>query len=102
MLGEQLRLQLDLLQRRAERTGRPEDVGAADAAAAELDDYENARLEPAEPPVTLPEDQAKELAALYRAAVMRCHPDRVGEADKADALDLFLSRTSRNPTGVTM
>ncbi len=91
LLGEQLRLQLELHQRRAERSSRPEDKEAANAAAEAYADYERARQEPARPPAVLAENESKELTALYRAAVMRCHPDRVGETEKVRAHELFLT-----------
>lgn len=90
LLGEQLRLQHELLRRRAERSAKAEDRQAADAAAEEYRAYQQARSEPAAPPATLPDAERAELKAMYRTAVMRCHPDRVGGADKTRAHVLFL------------
>lgn len=41
-------------------------------------------------PATLDADQQQELKRLYREAVMRCHPDRVTEADRAAARAIFV------------
>jgi len=90
LLGEQLRLQHQLLQLRAERSSRLEDRQAADAAGDEYKAYQQARYDPAAPQVALADDEREELKALYRAAAMRCHPDRVGEAEKALAHEMFL------------
>lgn len=90
LLGEQLRLQHQLLQLRAERSSRLEDRQAADAAGDEYQAYQQARYDPAAPQVALADDEREELKALYRAAAMRCHPDRVGEAEKALAHQMFL------------
>lgn len=90
LLGEQLRLQHQILQLRAARSSSQEDRAAADAADEEYRAYEQARDQPAVPPVALADDERDELRALYRAAAMRCHPDRVGEAEKALAHEMFL------------
>lgn len=47
-----------------------------------------ARAEP--PPAPLPADQLAELKILYREASQRCHPDKVTEADRAQAEALFV------------
>lgn len=90
LLGEQLRLQHQILQLRAERSSRLEDRQAADAAGEEYQAYQQARDQAAVPLVALADDERDELKALYRAAAMRCHPDRVGEAEKALAHEMFL------------
>lgn len=90
LLGEQLRLQHQLLQLHAERSSKPEDRQAADAARDEHEAFQQARDTPTAPPTVLAEGEREELKALYRAAAMRCHPDRVGEAEKALAHDMFL------------
>lgn len=46
-------------------------------------------LDRAATPVLSSEDR-QELKRLYRECAMRCHPDRVGEADKAEAQALFV------------
>lgn len=89
LLGEHLRLQHEVLQRRAQRSSRPEDQEAA-AAAGEYEAYRQARAAPAAPQPALADSERGELKALYRAAAMRCHPDRVGEGEKARAHALFL------------
>lgn len=84
-LAECLRLRHEYARRRAERSGLAEDAEKARQAATEREDYAKA-LDSA--PTTQPEldDEARdELKRLYRSAAMRCHPDRVGEADKAQA-----------------
>jgi len=90
LVGEQLRLQHELLERRAERSSRPEDEQAAAAAAEEYQSYQKARDQPDSPEVPLADGEREELKALYRAAVMRCHPDRVDEAAKPQAHEMFL------------
>lgn len=90
LLGEQLRLQHQILQLRAERSSKLEDRQAADAAGEEYQSYQQAREQPAVAPVVLADDERDELRALYRAAAMRCHPDRVGETEKALAHEMFL------------
>lgn len=90
LVGEQLRLQHELLERRAERSSRPEDEQAAAAAAEEYRAYQKARDEPDAPQVALADGEREELKTLYRAAVMRCHPDRVDEAAKPLAHEMFL------------
>lgn len=90
LMGEQLRLQHQVLLLRAERSSRLEDRQAADAAGDECKAYQQALAEPAVPQVALADDEREELRALYRAAAMRCHPDRVGEAEKALAHEMFL------------
>ncbi|HSG22124.1 MAG TPA: molecular chaperone DnaJ [Azonexus sp.] len=90
LLGEQLRLQHQILQLRAERSSSLEDRQAADAAGEEYQAYQQAHDNPATPPAALADDERDELRALYRAAAMRCHPDRVGEAEKALAHEMFL------------
>jgi len=90
LLGEQLRLQHQILQSRAERSSSLEDRQAADAAGDEYKAYQQAHDDPAVPPAALADDEREELRALYRAAAMRCHPDRVGEAEKALAHEMFL------------
>lgn len=90
LVGEQLRLQHELLRQRAERSSTQEDQQAAAAAAKEYQDYQKARDEPESPLADLADGEREELKALYRVAVMRCHPDRVSEAAKPLAHEMFL------------
>lgn len=90
LLGEQLRLQHELLRLRAERSAKPEDRQAAADAAEEYQAYQQARAEPDAAQAVLADSEREELKALYRAAVMRCHPDRVDEAAKPLAHEMFL------------
>lgn len=91
LLSEQLRLQYEILQLRADRSLRPDDRQAADAAGDEYQAYEQARNAPAATQaIELADDEREELKALYRAAAMRCHPDRVDDAAKALAHEMFL------------
>ncbi len=88
-LAECLRLRYEHARLRAERSGRAADAEKARQAAAERDDFANARASapPAQP--ELDDETRVELKRLYRAVAMRCHPDRVGEADKAQAHQRF-------------
>lgn len=91
LLGEQLRLQHEILQLRAKRSCRVEDRQAAEAAGDEYQAYERARNAPAATQaIELADDEREELKALYRAAAMRCHPDRVDETAKPFAHEMFL------------
>jgi hypothetical protein len=90
LLRDQLALRGEVLNLRAERSQSESDRAAAAAAAEELAAYERAAR--GTPPVEInvaPEVQ-DELRAIYRSAVMRCHPDRVSDADKAHAHEVFL------------
>lgn len=90
VLGEQLRLQHEVLRQRAERSTDPEDEEAAAAAAEEYAAYQREGDTAAATPPALAYDERKELRSLYRAAAMRCHPDRVVDAEKARAHEIFL------------
>lgn len=91
LLGEQLRLQHEILQMRAKRSCRAEDRQAAEAAGDEYRAYEQARNAPAATQaIELADDEHEELKTLYRAAAMRCHPDRVDETAKPLAHEMFL------------
>jgi hypothetical protein len=79
-----------VLSQRAERSSRPKDRQAAAAAAAEYRDYQQARDQPESAVADLADGERDELKALYRAAVMHCHPDRVGDAAKPLAHEMFL------------
>lgn len=90
LLDEHLRLQQEVLRLRAERSLSEEDRRAAEVAAEEYAAYRKAAEELTVPPLDLGDDEQSELKALYRAAAMRCHPDRVDEAEKARAHEMFL------------
>lgn len=90
LIGEQLRLQRELSRQVAERSSSPQDQQAAEAAAREYAAYQQALEETPAPPADLADDQREELKALYRATVMLCHPDRVDEAAKLMAHEIFL------------
>lgn len=80
-----LRLRLTYLRLQAARSGDPADIQAEQDAAA---DYQACQADPEVAGTALDGlDQADraELRQRYRAAAMRCHPDRVSEADKAVA-----------------
>ena len=93
LLEESLRLRRLYWQRRADRG----DATAADREAHaqardDYADYQQSREEVermAEAP-RLDPDQQVELKRLFREACMQCHPDRVTEADKAQAEALFV------------
>lgn len=82
-------LRLDYLRRKAERSGSEADRQAAEAAQA---DHEACHQQAAEDAGLEKLDAAgrDELKQLYRAAAMRCHPDRVGEARREAAQATFL------------
>lgn len=84
-----LRLRLEYLRLQAARSGSDDDRRAERAAAAE---YEACHPSPGEAGGGLAElDEATrvELKQRYRAAAMRCHPDRVPEAEQKAAGVLF-------------
>lgn len=90
-LVENLRLRHEYLKLKAARSGSPEDLEAEQEAAAELEAYHRVREEGMrQAPASLADKDLDELKRLYRAAAMRCHPDRVAAADKAAAHDFFL------------
>jgi hypothetical protein len=90
LIGEQLSLREAVLRQRAERSRDAEDVAAAAEAAAEHAHYRRTCDTPTPALPELADDARDELKGLYRAAAMRCHPDRVGDAEKARAHDFFL------------
>lgn len=89
ILGECLRLRQALLDLLAARSGNAEDAAAQARARAEWEAYAEASTQTAERP-PLDEAEEAELKRRYRAAAMVCHPDRVGEARRDLAHDLFL------------
>ncbi len=85
-----LGLRLEYLLLKAARSGTEADARAAREAAAE---HEACRMPPAEEGEALQalDDATRaELKQHYRSAAMRCHPDRVADADKAGAEAIFL------------
>lgn len=80
-----LRLRLTCLRLQAARSGDPADIQAEQDAAA---DYQACQPDPEAAATALDgldEADRAELRQRYRSAAMRCHPDRVSEADKAVA-----------------
>lgn len=80
-----LRLRLICLRLQAARSGDPADIQAEQDAAA---DFQACQPDPEAAGTALEgldEADRAELRQRYRAAAMRCHPDRVAEADKAVA-----------------
>lgn len=80
-----LRLRLTCLRLQAARSGDPADIQAEKDAAA---DYQACQPDPDDAGTAqdgLDEADRAELRQRYRSAAMRCHPDRVSEADKAAA-----------------
>lgn len=93
LLEESLRLRRLYWQRRAERGNATEADREAHAQAREdYADYRQSREEVERLPEAprLDPDQQAELKRLFREACMQCHPDRVTEADKAQAEALFV------------
>jgi predicted nucleic acid-binding Zn-ribbon protein len=90
LLHEQLALRRQVLHLRAERSQSAADLAAAAAAAEELAAYEHAARGTPPVDVEVAPEIEDELRALYRSAAMRCHPDRVSDADKAHAHEVFL------------
>jgi hypothetical protein len=90
LLAEHLRLNHEVCQQRAEGSSDPADIEAAARAAAEYAAFQADRDAPAAPAAELPESDREELKALYRAAAMRCHPDRVDSAGQPEAHAMFL------------
>ena len=88
-LTECLRLRHEYAARRAEHSDSQEDAEAARRAAEAKDGFEQAQQDARSRPPELDENKRDELKRLYRAAAMRCHPDRVGEAFKAAAQERF-------------
>lgn len=90
ILGECLELRREYAHLKAQRSRNAADREAARSAE---EDFESYRSAGEAPPAALPElddDERNELRRLYRTAASRCHPDRAGEADQADAHARFL------------
>lgn len=92
IIGEYLQLRREYWRRQALRSQRLEDQAQAEEAATEQADYQQAHEEWEQTPktATLDREQQQELKRLYREAVMRCHPDRVIEADQSAAQAAFV------------
>jgi hypothetical protein len=92
VLVEYLRLRHEILRRKAARSGRPDDREAEASAAEDLSRFREASEAVAkEPHAPILTDEARaELKQLFRAAALRCHPDRVADADKAVAQGIFI------------
>lgn len=90
VVGECLRLRQAYLRLKAERSGRAADAERARQADEDFDAYRRSTAHTAAPLPELDEDEQDELRRLYRAAAMRCHPDRAAESERAAAHDIFL------------
>lgn len=90
VVGECLRLRQEYLRLKAERSGMAADAEKARKADEDFDAYRRSTEHPAAPLPELDEDEQDELRRLYRAAAMRCHPDRAAESGRAEAHDIFL------------
>lgn len=90
VVGEFLRLRQEYLRLKAERSGTAADAEEARQADEDFDAYRRSTEHTAAPLPDLDEDEQDELRRLYRAAAMRCHPDRATEAERAEAHDMFL------------
>jgi hypothetical protein len=90
VLGECLRLRQEYLSLKAARSGAAGDREQARQADEDFDAYRRGTAHAAAPLPELDDDEQDELRRLYRAAAMRCHPDRAAEAERAEAHDVFL------------
>jgi hypothetical protein len=92
VMAECLHLRREYWRLRAERSRAEVDQTAQAEAEADQVEFERDReaFDQAPRPATLDADQQQELKRLYREAAMRCHPDRVTEADQAAAQTIFL------------
>jgi hypothetical protein len=85
-----LRLRAEKLRRQA--ATEPEAEPEAEEARADYEDYreadERARATPE--PARLAPDDMKHIKTLYREASQKCHPDKVHEADREQAHQLFV------------
>ncbi len=84
-----LALRCEYLQLKAERSGAAADIRAAREAAAEYEACQMAS-DGDEALHELDDAARAELRQRYRSAAMRCHPDRVAEADQPAAAALFV------------
>ena len=90
VVGECLRLRQEYRRLKAARSGTAADREQARQADEDFDAYRRSTEHTAEPLPELDEEEQDELRRLYRAAAMRCHPDRAAEAERAEAHDIFL------------
>jgi len=90
VVGECLRLRQQYLSLKAARSGSTADREQARQADADFDAYRRSTEHTPTPLPELDDDEQDELRRLYRAAAMRCHPDRAEEAERAEAHDVFL------------
>ena len=90
VVGECLRLRQEYLGLKAARSGIAADAEKARQADADFDAYRRSTEHTPAPLPELDDDEQDELRRLYRAAAMRCHPDRAEEAERAEAHDVFL------------
>jgi hypothetical protein len=90
VVGECLRLRQEYLRLKAARSGAATDAEKARQADEDFEAYRRSTEHTTEPLPELDEDEQDELRRLYRAAAMRCHPDRAAEAERAEAHDVFL------------
>lgn len=91
ILGQYLDLRKQVLARKAKKTGKTEDAQAYEEAKDESDSYQQSHdpNEGLSPLDKLTVEQQAEFKLLFRQACMLCHPDRVGEEDKAQAQAAF-------------
>jgi hypothetical protein len=90
VVGECLRLRQEYLSLKAARSGAAADREQARQADEDFDAYRRSTAHTPAPLPELDDDEQDELRRLYRAAAMRCHPDRAAEAERAEAHDIFL------------
>lgn len=93
LLEESLRLRQQYWQRQAmRRTATDDDRETHTQAREDYADYQQSREDVERMPEAprLDPDQQAELKRLFREASMQCHPDRVTDADKAQAGALFI------------
>jgi len=94
-IGTLMRAYLDLRRRYLHalhaRSAQEHSAEQAEQAESVYQQYEQARSAMAQEPQPLPLDaqQQQDLKQLYRKLAMQCHPDRVGDQDKARAQELF-------------
>jgi hypothetical protein len=93
-LGEALEtclaLRLEYLRLRARRSGSKADREAEQRAQADFDASRLPAADDGDALAGFDEETREELKKRYRSAAMRCHPDRVGDTDKAAAQAIFL------------
>lgn len=90
IVGECLRLRQEYLSLKAARSGSAADREQARQADEDFDAYRRSTEHTAAPLPELDDDEQDELRRLYRAAAMRCHPDRAAETERAQAHEIFL------------